>query len=63
MSSFDKLRELLHEQARRAFTKLVFPSQIESAGVTNGPHDWKQLPENYRKALNPGFGVSIDDST
>lgn len=63
MGCFDQLEELLCEQARKAFIELLFPGEIESHGMTNGPREWKELPKNYRKALNLGFGVSTNDST
>jgi hypothetical protein len=59
----EQLEELLCQQAYKAFTELVFPGQIECASVTGGPRDWNELPENYQKALNIGFGFSIQDST
>ena len=63
MDPFDELGDLLGEQAHKAFTELVFPGQIESDGVTNGPRNWHEMPSNYQKALNLGFGVPIEDST
>lgn len=63
MNPFGELENALGEQAYRAFIELVFPGQIESDGITNGPRNWNELPNNYQKALNLGFGVPIKDST
>jgi hypothetical protein len=63
MNLFDELENALDEQAYKAFIELVFPGQIESDGITNGPCNWDELPNNYQKALNLGFGVPIEDST
>ncbi|KAF1828444.1 hypothetical protein BDW02DRAFT_652051 [Decorospora gaudefroyi] len=63
MNPFSELENALDEQAYKAFVELVFPGQIESDGITNGPCNWNELPNNYQKALNLGFGVPIKDST
>jgi hypothetical protein len=63
MNPFGELENVLGEQAYKAFIELIFPGQIESDGITNGPRNWNELPNNYQKALNLSFGVSIEDST
>lgn len=60
---FGQLENLLAEQADRAFTELLFPGQIESHGITNGPRKWHQMPSNYQKALNLGFRKPTNDSS
>lgn len=63
MNLFDELEKVLGEQAYKAFIELVFPGKIETDGITNGPCNWDELPNNYQKALNLGFGVPIEDAT
>jgi hypothetical protein len=63
MNLFDELENALGEQATRAVVELVFPGQIEPDGITNGPCNGNELPNNYQKVLNHGFVVPIKDST